>query len=73
MNANEIKTGKLITTHDGRCHGPRYGEVYTAATGEHGFVAGYRSHANYGLGLMGVRHFATQREAQDYAVQVSDN
>lgn len=71
MTTNEI--GKLITTHEGKCRGPRYGEVYTAPAGEKGFVAGYRSHANRGLGLIGREWFATQKEAQDYAVQVSDN
>ena len=68
----ELKLGKLITTHDGRCRGPRYGEVYTAAAGETGFIAGYRSHAAFGLGLIGARHFAKRLAAQNYAVQCTD-
>ena len=67
------KLGKLITSHSGKCRGPRYGEVYTAPQGEAGFIAGYRSHASEGLGLMGREWFAKQKDSQDYAVQVSDN
>lgn len=67
------KVGKLISTQDGRVRGPRYGEVYTAPAGGKGYYAGYRSHANPGLGLMGVEHFDTLRVAEDYAVQCSDN
>ena len=67
------RLGTLITTHEGRCRGPKYGEVYTAANGEQGFVAGYRTHANPGLGLIGRQWFAKQKQAQDYAVQCSDN
>ena len=73
MTATATKIGKLITTHDGRCHGPHYGEVYTAPAGEKGYYAGYRSHANAGLGLMGVRYFDRLQDAQDYAVRVTDN
>lgn len=72
MTTATKKLGKLITTHDGRCAGPRYGEVYTAPAGEQGYYAGYRSHAVAGLGLMGVKHFATLKAAQDYAVRVTD-
>lgn len=68
-----IKAGKLITTYDGKCRGPRYGEVYTASAGEKGYVAGYRTHASAGLGLLGVERFDSLKAAQDYAVQCSDN
>ena len=69
MQANQTeKLGTLITTHNGRCHGPRYGEVYTAPKGEQGYIAGYCSHASQGLGLIGREWFATLKEAQIYAL-----
>lgn len=62
--------GKLICTHDGRCRGPRYGQVYTCTNG--GYVAGYRTHASRGLGLIGRKWFKAKKSAEDYAVQCSD-
>ncbi len=72
MNANQTtKLGKLVSSEAGKCAGPKYGEVYTAPAGEHGYIAGYRSTANVGLGLMSRKWFPTLRQAQDYSVQVS--
>lgn len=64
------RLGKLISTEDGRTSGPRYGEVYTAPAGEKGYIAGYRTHANEGLGLIGRKWFATLKAAQNYAVKM---
>ena len=74
MNATQQteKLGKLVANMDGNCRGPRYGQVYTAPEGEKGFIAGYRNQASEGVGLMGRKWFATQKQAEDYAVQVSD-
>ena len=67
------KIGKLISSQEGKCKGPCYGQIYTAPAGEKGYVAGYRSFAVSGQGLMGIENFATLKAAQDYAVTVSDN
>lgn len=74
MNATQqVETlGKLVYNQDGRGAGPRYGQVYTAPEGDHGFIAGYRRHDNEGLGLLGRKWFATKKAAQDYAVEVTD-
>jgi len=66
------KLGKLISNQDGRCGGPRYGQVYTAPEGDHGFIEGYRRKDNEGLGLIGRKWFATRKAALDYAAKVTD-
>ena len=63
--------GKLICDLDGRVRGPRYGQVYTCTAG--GYVAGYRTHASVGLGLIGRQWFSTKRAAENHAVACSDN
>lgn len=74
MNANQVENlGKLIYSLEGRCRGPKFGEVYTAPAGEQGFIAGYRSTAVSGIGLVGRKWFATRKAAQDFAVKSSDN
>ncbi len=65
--------GKLISTQDGRCSGPSYGEVYTAPKGQSGYIAGYRNKSCLGLGLMGREWHATMRAAQEAALRMTDN
>lgn len=74
MNNTIEKTeqlGKLIYDLDGRVRGPRYGQVYTCTAG--GYVAGYRTHASTGLGLISRKWFAGKAAAVNYAVAHSDN
>lgn len=66
-----MKTGKMIETMDGKTSYPTFGEVYTAAAGGKGYVAGYKNRTCLSQGLMGAKEFASLRKAQDYAVQVT--
>ncbi len=64
------KVGKLILHRDGHTGRPQFGEIYTAPAGEKGFVAGYRDHANLGLGLLSIERFATLAAAEQYLVDL---
>ena len=63
--------GTLISSLSGYCAGPEYGEVYTAPQGQSGFIAGYRTSASPGLGLIGRRKFASKTAALNYAQRCS--
>jgi hypothetical protein len=63
------KLGKMIMNNEGRTAGPKYGQVFTAPAGEHGFIAGYRRTDNEGLGLIGREWFAKKRDAENYATK----
>lgn len=71
INTSGTQTGKLITSHQGRCRGPRYGEVYTAPAGHAGYVSGRRNDTVPGR-LMDCEWHATQAAAQDRAVTLCD-
>lgn len=66
------KLGKLISSEEGKCRGPRYGQVYTAPAGEKGFVAGCKNTSCLSLGLLYAERFPTLSDAQDYAVSLTD-
>jgi hypothetical protein len=73
IKKSTTKLGKCITSYDGRCTGPRYGEVYTVPAGYEGYVSGARSHASPSLGLMEPQWHNTLEEAKDRAWSLSDH
>jgi hypothetical protein len=74
IDIDSVDVSKCLAVYNssGYCAGPRYGMVY-AIGGGNGYIAGYRSSANEGLGLMGRKHFVSLKAAKDFAVQSSDN
>lgn len=58
--------GSLVLSRDGHTAGPYYGEVYTAPSGQHGYIAGVRNKAALGIGLYQRAWFSTRTAAEDY-------
>ena len=71
MKTYKVELGTLISSENGRCGGPQYGEVYTAPKGQKGYIAGYRRHDCVGAGLMGIERFETLQAAQSYSISVT--
>ena len=66
----DVLSEKLLVNCDGWCSGPDYGQVYTCTGG--GFVSGYRSYANPGLGFMGRKWHQSLKSAENRAYRLTD-